>query len=202
MKLRTLTASVFVLALGVAGAAQAAAPMQTIGINAGLTLPSGDLSNAVGTGFFGGGTYTYRLNSQFGIVGDVNYHSFGKKTYSQGFYSVDETFSMVQVGAHGKYFFPMKDDKMAPYAKVGLGIYNSSAKLTESSYTIGGFTYPGASRTSSSSDFGFSLGVGTTMKLKNKASWGAEAMYHMVSTSGSSADMITVGLSYNWMVGK
>ena len=201
MKIRALVVAVFVLSIG-AASAHAAAVSQFIGVNAGLTLPSGDLSNVAGTGFFVGGTYTYRLNEQFGIGGDVNYNSFGKKTFSNEFASVDETFHMLQIGAHGKYYFPMKDSKMMPYGKVGLGIYNSSAKVETPAYTIGTFTFPGGSTTASSSDFGFSLGVGTTMKISDKATWGVEAMYHIVSTSGSSADMITIGASYNWKMGK
>ena len=191
MKLRILAATVCVLAL-CSVSTSFAVPAQTLGINAGLAMPMGDLGDAVGMGFFGGATYTYKLNQQFGVGGDVNYTTFGKKN------DVDFKFHMLQFGAHGKYYFPMKDGKMAPYAKVGLGMYNVSETLP--GVDILGVTYGGG--TYSASKMGFSLGAGTTMKLNDKASWGLEAMYHMVSTEGSSSTFLTFAASYNFALGK
>ena len=192
MKLRILAAAVCVLALCSVSTSFAAPPSQSLGINAGLALPMGDAANAVGMGFFGGGTYTYKLNEQFGVGGDVNYITFGKKN------DVDLKFHMLQFGAHGKYYFPMKGGSMAPYAKVGLGMYNVSETMP--SYDFLGVTYGGGS--ASESKMGFSLGAGTTMKLNDKASWGLEAVYHMIQTSGSSTSMFTLGASYNFALGK
>jgi hypothetical protein len=192
MKIRALAVATFILAFSIAGAASAGTALQTIGVNAGVTLPTGDLSNVASTGFFGGGTYTYHLNEQWGLGGDINYHSFGKKDTGYG------SFHMIQYGVHGKYFFPMKDAKMSPYAKVGFGIYSLSYDLPSQTilgYTVGGGTYT-ASKT------GFSVGVGSTMKLNDKSSWGVEALYHMVQTEGSSSSMATVALQYNWSLGK
>jgi hypothetical protein len=192
MKIRALAVAVLVFAFCAVGTASASTAMQTIGVNAGVTLPTGDLSDAASTGFFGGGTYTYHLNEQWGLGGDINYHAFGEKDAGYG------SFHMIQYGVHGKYFFPMKDAKMSPYAKAGFGIYSLSYDVP--SYTIGPFTYGGGTYTSSKT--GFSIGAGTTMKLNDKSSWGAEAMYHMVQTEGSSSSMLTVALQYNWKLGK
>ena len=190
MKVRVLAASALVLALCGVGAASAATAMQTIGVNAGLNLPTGDLSNIAGTGYFVGGTYTYHLNQQWGVGGDINYHGLGDKS---GYGS----FHLVQYGVHGKYFFPMKDSKMMPYAKLGLGIYSLSYSVptvTFLGFTVGGGTY-------TSSKTGISLGAGTTMKINDKQSWGLEALFHLIQTSGSSSQMLTVGASYNWGLG-
>ena len=194
MKFRVLAASMLVLAcFAVPMVSHAATASQSIGVGAGVVVPTGDAADAVGMGFYGGGTYTYKFNAQFGVGGDVAYNTFGKKN------DVDLKFHMLQYGVHGKYYFPMKDAKMAPYLKVGVGMYSISETLPGvdigGGVIIGGGTY-------SASKTGFAAGVGTTFAMGPKASFGIEAMYHMIQTEGSSTSMFTAGATYNFMLGK
>jgi hypothetical protein len=188
MKLRALLAAAFVLTFGAAVAHASAA--SEFGLNAGVAMPFGDFGDVAGTGFFGGATYCYHVSDQYGLGGDFNYQSYGKKDFGLGSY----TYSLINVGAHAKYFFKLKDSKEMPYAKVGLGIYNLRAKTT--------FTYPGlgtVTATGSDSKFGFSIGLGADWKMGESKSWGAEVLYHNIAADPS-ATMATVALRYNWLM--
>lgn len=189
MKFRVLVAALMLVALG-AMAAQAADVKSEFGLNAGVSLPTGDFSDGASTGFFGGGTYTYHVNEMFGVGGDVNYHKFGKKDVTVLATTVSSEASVVQYGVHGKYFVKLKTNEM-PYLKVGLGMYSLSVKGTVN----------GNSNTASDTKFGFNVGAGADWKLNDKTTWGVEALYHNIQgDNGSSANLITVGLRYGWLM--
>jgi opacity protein-like surface antigen len=155
-------------------------------------MPTGDVSDFVGMGFHVGGNYDYKLDEQFGIGADLNYHMLGQKTFGE----IKTKLNALQIGANGKYFFPTKDAKLQPYLKVGLGLYNLSSEV---STTVGSVTI---SSTTSDSKFGFSGGLGLTIASTSKASYGVEALYHAISTEGSSTNLFTLGVAYNFMMGK
>lgn len=190
MKIRSIALALCVLAVA---ATAASAATSEVGLNAGVTLPMGDFGDAVGTGFFGGGSYTYHVNEMFGLGADINYHKFGKKDFTFNGSTVSDDFSAIQYGVHGKYFFKMKTKEM-PYIKVGLGMYSLSEKASS---TVNGVDY---SATVTDSKFGISAGIGSDWAMSDKASWGIEALYHNIMTDNKSSAMITVGARYNWMM--
>ncbi len=193
MKFRALVIAVFVMAFGAMLAH--AAPSQGFDIHAGLSAPTGDFSDLVGTGFHGGATYTYKLNEQFGLGIDANYHMLGEKSMDTeilGFpVTIKEKLSMIQGAAFAKYFIPMKDAKIAPYLKVGFAYYSMSFKTTLSG--SGG----SESQTTTESKPGFCGGVGTDIKT-----FGVEALYHQIQTDNKSVNMFTVALGYHFNLGK
>ena len=59
MKLRALLLTMALVAIG--AAANAATP-HSIGVSAGMAMPTGDASDVVGTGYLVGADYEYRIN--------------------------------------------------------------------------------------------------------------------------------------------
>jgi opacity protein-like surface antigen len=190
MKIRALVITVFAIALG-AVAAHAAAT-QTLGFGGGFSMPSGDVADFVGSGFHFGATHCYRIDPQFGFGSDLNYHMLGEKTAG----TLKTSINVFQLDLNGKYFIPMKDAKMAPYIKVGLGMYNLGIKATRQT----GLT--SRSGTTTENKFGFNAGLGSTWAVKGGASVGVEVLYHMISTENESTNLITAGATYNFKLGK
>ena len=58
-------------------ASVASAQSNWVGVTGGAGLPTGDYSNAAGTGWGLGATGTHMLDKQWGIGGDLGYHSWG-----------------------------------------------------------------------------------------------------------------------------
>ncbi len=190
MKFRVLVAALMLVAMG-AIAAHAADVKGEFGLNAGVALPTGDLSDAAGTGYFGGGTYTYHVNEMFGVGGDINYYKFGKKDVTILSTTSSSEASFVSYGVHGKYFVKLKTNEM-PYLKVGLGMYSTSVKGTTTGL---------GSVKVTDTNFGFNVGAGADWKINDKTTWGAEVLYHSISSDGGdSANMISVALRYGWLM--
>jgi outer membrane protein W len=198
MKFRALVIAVFVMAFGAMLAH--AAPSQGLDIHAGLSSPTGDFSKAAGMGFHGGATYCYKLNEQFGVGVDANYHMFGEKSTDMEILgypvTLKDKFSMIQGAAFAKYFIPMKDAKIAPYLKAGFGYYSMSLKATLSG------TGGSQSQTTTQSKPGFCGGIGADMKLNDKASVGLEGLYHQIQTDNKAINMFTVAIGYHFNLGK
>ena len=128
------------------------------------------------------------LNERFGVGGDLVYHTFGgnddleKELSAQVGSPVDFTFSLLQFGAHGRFFLPT-EGTLAPYVQLGLSLYHATADGAGSS---------------SSTPFGFSIGVGADIKKGESYSYGVQGDYHQISSSDASGDnatnMITLGV--------
>ncbi len=187
MKFKTLAAAAFALAL--AASPSHAAGSTSFGINVGVNLPTGDFGDIASLGYFGGVTGTMMINDQFGIGGDINFHSFGvNNDYEEALAvlageSVDVSWSAIQVTPHAKFLFSKGGD-FIPYARVGLGIYNTKFKIE---------TATSGDSEESSSDFGYNLGIGGMKKLGDKMAMGVELLYHSISSEGESANLFTVG---------
>ena len=199
-------------------AAARAAPGQSIGMGGGFTVPTGDLSDLAGTGFHVGGAYTYRVGPQFGLGGDVAYHSLGAKEES-GYdgmvaYNVKLTTHALQAGLHARLYFT-SGSKTEPYLKLGVGLYNIGQKAEVSA--TDGVNSASASQTVSESKVGLSAGFGLAIGLNDQAALGIEAQYHLIpssdssklatsiktdSGSASSINLFTLSVSYNFLLAK
>ncbi len=187
MKFKTLVSAVLLV---VAATAAHAANTSTIGVNGGLTIPTGDLGDAVGIGFHIGGEYTYMVNENVGVGGDLAYHKFGSKDVTVGAYTISSELSTIQYTAHGKLFFPTQSE-MKPYLKLGLGMYTGKAKVSSN--------IPGAIEgEDSSTDFGINFGVGADWKINESMSWGGNAAYHTIDGDA----LLTVSAGLRWGMGK
>lgn len=186
MKSRILAAAVCSLAL--AASPSFASGPTWIGANLGLNMATGDFGDVASTGFFGGATGTMMVNEQFGIGGDINFHSFGvadefEEDLAAGLgTSVDVSLSAIQITPHGKFFFSTSGD-FKPYGKLGIGFYNTKAKIESS---LG-------SSDDSETNLGFNLGVGGLFKASDKMAYGVELLYHSIMTEDESSNLFTIG---------
>jgi len=186
MKSKVLTAAVF--ALAVAASPSFAGGPTWIGANLGLNMATGDFGDVASTGYFAGATGTMMLNEQFGVGGDLNFHSFGvnddfEEDLAAGLgESVDVSLSAIQFTPHGKFFFSTSGDFM-PYAKLGVGFYNTKAKIEAAS----------GESDDSNTDLGFNLGVGGMFKASDKMAYGVELLYHSIMTEDESSNLFTIG---------
>ena len=186
MKFKTLTAAVFALTVA---ASPSFAGASWLGVNAGLNVPTGVFGDIASLGYFGGVTGSMMINDNFGVGADINFHSFGvNNDYEEALAvdvgeSVDVSLSSIQMTPHIIYMFPTSGD-FKPYAKLGLGFYNSKVKVEAA--TLG-------SQEDSQSDFGFNLGVGGLKQASEKMAYGVELLYHSIQSDGESIALFTVG---------
>lgn len=174
MKTRVVIAAL--LALTIAGRASAASNMSWLGVQAGGSIPTGDLGDVADPGFVVAGTFCYPVNEMWGIGADLGWHKWGKKN------SIE--LSSIQYTANVRYMFPAGESKMHPYAKAGVGAYSTSVKDGDSS-----------------TDAGFNIGGGVNWMASDKMSWGLDAAYHYISSEGDAANMITAAVGVAWGVG-
>lgn len=188
MKLKALATAL----LAVTIAASAHAATGAVGAGAGLSIPVGDLSDGAGIGFHFGGTYTYMVNEQLGVGGDLGYHLLGEKDVTIGSNSISSKLSLVQYGAHGKYVLPTQSD-VHPFLKVGLGLYSAKAEVESNVVGVSGSS-------DTETEFGFNFGGGVDWKINDSMNWGVTAAYHYIG-SDPAGTLITLGAGLSWGIG-
>ena len=176
-----LTALVLVVAAPTVGAQRARPHSSSSSITwsagAGMSVPTGDMSNGAANGFHVQGTSAYhRLGWPIDLRAEAAYYHFGNKDFTvagaragqtiayTGKSSslagiVDASYSLEQVGA------------MRPYLLAGPGVYNTRSELTRA-----GTTTP---TTSSETKVGLNAGVGANFSLVGRRAY-LEARYHKV----------------------
>lgn len=197
MKLRALLLATVLIAFGSVAHAGA---RQSIGVNVGLAMPTGDLSDAVGMGYLVGADYEYRINQQFGVGLDVDYFALGGKststTYRGSTRTVKEQAPGGQAILFGRYYVPLKKSPFAPYVMLALEKVRIGFKST--------VTYGGRSVTTEEKQdkVGFGVGVGATRPLNDQLTGGLELGIHQIQTTGESTNLFTVALSCSYNLGK
>jgi opacity protein-like surface antigen len=190
LKVAVITAAVALMA----SSAFAAQGSSWIGLTVHGDMPMGDFGDNFGFGYGGTASYTYMVTEPLGIGADVGYHTWGASDdFLAGAPSdFDATFNAIQFGAHGKYVIP-GNEKMMPYIKVGLGMYNGSVS----------FDNPptGLEEPDSESDFGISVGGGLDFLASENYTIGGQVMFHNVMTEGESTQFITLGIGVNFGMG-
>lgn len=145
-------------------AAQSAADVRPVrfGVQAGLSLPTGDDNEGVNTGFNVGGLLDFKPAAlPFGIRVNADYHRFGIE-------DVDNKLSILAVTGAAKYDFATATS-MAPYILGGVGMYRSSVSDCDAC--------------DAETDFGFNVGGGLNFNLGTLGTF-VEARYHVVDGSG------------------
>ncbi len=185
MQLKTAVLAA-ILITGVAGAASA--QRIAIGPTAGITFPLGDFGDLAKSGFHAGLTGDYGLAGGFAVGGDVVWHrSTGKDSYEKLLSAetgqpTDVTYDIVPVTVHAKYRFPGAVG-YRPFVRAGLGLYHIASKIDSG---------PAGSHSSSDNNFGINLGGGSTIRSVGLVSLAVEGAIHIISTSGSSTNLLTV----------
>ena len=150
----------------------------TWSLGAGLSMPTGDLGDAAGTGFHLQGTSSYRRTGwPVALRGELAYHRFGEKDYSvpggNPNQTVDYTGKSSSIAGivDVSYAFVTRN-KMKPYVLAGPGFYSTRAEITQAG---GG----GSSETASDTKFGLNLGGGMNFSMGRRLAY-VEARYHKV----------------------
>jgi opacity protein-like surface antigen len=187
MKLKTaLLAAILVV---VSAGAAPAANRTWFGPTAGFSLPMGDFGDVSNTGFHVGITGDYPLSGGFSVGGDIVWHRFtGKDSYEKGLsvlYSspTDVSSDVWPITVHGKYALPFGGERYKPFVKAGLGLYHVGTKVDAGS---------AGSSDASDNNFGLNLGGGATFGNSEKLVLGVEAALHIISSEGSSTNLLTL----------
>lgn len=151
-----------------------------VGPTAGIGLPLGDFKDVASTGFNVGLLTDVEVNRNFAWGGEFGWQTYGgnddfEKSLSASLgTSVNVTTTAVPVLLHGKLMIP-SGERSIPYAKIALGLYRLKSKIEASS----------GDSDDSSIDFTFGIGGGWNIKAGQRAKYGFEGMFHLVSSDPS-----------------
>jgi opacity protein-like surface antigen len=175
-----LTALVLVVGAPTADAQRARAHSSSSAITwsagAGMSVPTGDLSNGAGNGFHVQGTSSYRrLGWPIDVRAELAYHHFGEKDYTVVGARPNQTVSYAGksssiAGIVDASYSLNTIGRMRPYLLGGPGVFNTRAELTRAG---------GTPTTSSDTKVGFNVGGGMNFPLVGRHAY-LEARYHHV----------------------
>jgi opacity protein-like surface antigen len=162
----------------------------SLGPIGGFSLPVGDFGDVSGAGFHIGVTGDCELSGGFSVGGDVVWHrSTGKDDFEKDLSAAsgtptDVSFDIWPITVHGKYALPVGAVGYRPYLKAGLGLYHLGSKIDPE--------FPPYYSDASENKFGLNLGGGATLWRTGPLAVDVEAAFHIVSTEGSSTNLLTV----------
>jgi hypothetical protein len=176
--------SMKIVGLGVLLAMPVAVQAQTtrsvsVGVSGGLSLPMGDLGDAVESGYnVTGHLYYVPTTMKLGFRGDVGYDKWEGKGASA---TVDAKLGILSFTGNGLYTFGESTSAMRPYLLFGGGIYRS--KETSEVAGVEGST--------TGSDGGIQGGLGLSFKLSGFNTF-LEARYVNVFSEGNSTNYLPI----------
>jgi opacity protein-like surface antigen len=161
---------------GAQGVTSATKPF-SLGISGGASIPTGDLSDEVNTGYNLGGHIALGTPAlPISFRGDVNYDEFGAK---EGYGNSDA--HVWSYTANAVYEVPTMTG-IRPYVIGGIGGFTPAV-----SYTQGGSTYTASGGT----QFGYDIGGGITIPLSGFNAF-IEARYNHFSDNGGSTSFVPI----------
>lgn len=190
-------ALVAVVAILLAAPSVDAAGNWTIGVNGGVSKPTGDFGQEHKVGPLAGIDICMHVNDRFavGVEGSwtQNSHKDEGVVEDLGFgdtYTLNEdTIIDISGGVHGKYVFPVGTGKVAPYGLLGLGFYNVKENYTETLF-LGGTTFVHTDESDgvkSETRFGGKVGAGAVYQATEQVGISLQAEYDIVTIDTSSA---------------
>ncbi len=155
----------------------------TLGIQGGMSKPTGDYGDLANAGWNFGGQADYWMNPQWGFGGDVAYHAnsgsdaVNAALVADPFFGPGSSmkFSVIQYGVHTTYMFPTQGGSAFPYLQGGMGGYNVKS-------TIDGGLLPSDV---SQSKFGLNFGAGVDFRASPTVNLGVNGTYHYISADPS-----------------
>jgi len=151
----------------------------SVGVSGGVSVPMGDLADAVDLGYnVTGHLYYMRSTMKLGFRGDVGYDSWEGKGSSS---ALDANLSSLAFVANGIFNFGESTAAMRPYLLAGAGMYR-----TKSSSEVAGME-----SSSTSSDAGIQGGLGLTFKLSGFNTF-LEARYVNIFSEGNSTSFAPI----------
>ena len=176
MKRHSLISTLIILGLlfPAVSSAQTELGFQGVGFMAGLVAPE-NLDATVGFGLIADlGTFT----EQIALEANLNYWSQSEGMSGFGEVSIRD----IAFGGKTKYFFPMTNSSLRPFAGAGLSLHFVKAEVTTEEIDLGGgFIIPGTSVGDSSTKLGLDLGGGMATSISEKTDFIGELWYGVVS---------------------
>ena len=161
---------------------QAQNPM-SFGIAAGATIPTGDIADAVKTGFHGMATVGFTpAMVPFGVRIDGMYNSLAGEADVFGSGTGEIDLRVIGVSANGIFALPAS--AASPYIIGGVGFYNTKFDLDN---------------VDAENDFGLNVGIGMKFNLSGFGTF-AEVRYHNIFNGGDDVDnMAFIPLTFGIM---
>lgn len=150
----------------------------TIGGDIGLAMPTGDAGDALETGFGFNGVFSYFINPQLIVTGNIGYWSFSVKGSTSG---ASATFSTIPVLGGIQYRF--NTSKFQPFVSAETLMFFNSWSVS----------YGGMSGSESKTEFGFVPGVGAAFPVSPTVEIRAMLKYNIIFTSGSNTTYLVIG---------
>jgi opacity protein-like surface antigen len=186
------------VSLGVASPAVTAARAQSkgrpvlVGVQGGITLPTGDLSDCCNSGWHVGGFLQYRQPaSVVGLRGELQYHRNDlKDSYIA---SIDPTsqasgnFSTLYFGGAGVLEVAPQGSGVGWYILAGAGMYMTKFTVSQGSVDV----------SADKTKFGFNGGAGLRFKMGG-ASLFVESRYHGVKVEDANYTFLPVSIGVSW----
>lgn len=158
----------------------------TLGGDIGLAMPTGDFGDGANTGFGVNGVFSYFINPQLIVTGNLGYWSFSAKESSSA-YSV--TFSTIPVLGGIQYRF--NTSKFQPFVSAETLMFFNSVKVSVSGY---------GSESRSETEFGFVPGVGAAFPVSPTMEIRAMLKYNIIFTSGSNTTFLVIGGGVHFVI--
>jgi opacity protein-like surface antigen len=169
----------------------------TIGVNGGVSKPTGEYGKDLKVGPVAGIDICMHVNDQFAVGAEGNWTKSKHKdvgvTVDDGFggtYTLDkDNIVNLSGGVHGKYTFPVNESKIAPYALLGLGLYNVKEDYQET-FTFGGTTTVETDESQGikgETRFGGKGGAGAVYKVTEQVGISLQGEYNIVTVNTSGA---------------
>ncbi|MDQ8161607.1 MAG: outer membrane beta-barrel protein [Gemmatimonadota bacterium] len=146
----------------------------TVGVSGGVSVPTGDLADAVDAGYSVAGHVFFAPAALTSVRfrGDVSFDQF---SYKKGSSLSDESFRSLGFVANAMVDLTSGSSSMMPYLVGGLGVYSGKASGSDDSST----------------DFGLQVGAGLTFKLSGFATF-LEAKYVNVFSDPNSTGYLPI----------
>ena len=146
-----------------------------VGVHGGATVPSGSFGDYWDTGYLIGGYGECLIKQAFAIGLDVNYATNNPADEAGVPSDADETFTYINVGAHGKWTYLASGSPLRPYLLGGGGYYSVKDK----------YESPSFNEEETQGAFGLMGGIGLSWLATTSLRLELEADYHHVFTSES-----------------
>ncbi len=163
----------------------------SVGIQGGLTVPSGDLGDVTKTGWNLGGYVQYRQPDQvFGLRGEVQYRNdFTDRFLVDEGGSVGTTghYGMLSFGADGVLEVAPQGRGIGWYLLAGPAVYRVEPSITDQDITV----------SSSDTKLGFNAGGGLRFRMGG-ANLFVESRYHAVSVGNTHFQFFPMSVGLSW----
>jgi hypothetical protein len=165
----------------------------SLGVGAGVSVPSGDLSDCCSSGFNAGGFVQWRPPNQvFGLRGDVQYHRLNIKEEFLAQEGADPgttgNLAIWNFGVDGVMEVAPRTNAVGWYLLAGVGMYSGTTSVSESGVNVS---------LNDQSKVGFNAGGGLRFPVGG-AKLFAEARWHTYKVDNATYSFIPITFGISW----